>query len=81
MADFGVTVGRRIAFGAFGVTVGRFVGWGPVLSVRDPTDTNFSELNNRKKVWKILFFIPVSKNVFLSKTERFSFFFGPWCTL
>ena len=33
---------------------------------------------------KVLFFVAVSKNVFVPKTERFSrsfFVFGPWCPL
>ena len=45
-----------------------------VLSVRDPTDKNISD---PKKVSKCLLFVAVSNNVFLSKTERFFFFFGP----
>ena len=55
----------------------RFVGWGPVLSVRDPTDTKFSDLKKSKKMLIILFSVAVSKNVFSSKTERFFLLFRP----
>ena len=57
-----------------------FVSWGPVLSVGDRVcrlGTQLTKIfrtqNNRS--------FAVSKSEFSSKTERFSFFFGPWCTL
>ena len=40
---------------------GRFVGWGPVLSVRDPTDNKILDPKKWKKVLKTLFFVAVSK--------------------
>ena len=45
-----------------------FVGWGPVLSVRDPTDTKCSDTNQIDKVL-IFFFVAASKNVFFVKNR------------
>ena len=66
-------------YGRFGGAGGRFVGWGPVFVSFGPKN-----LWTRKKFGKnleIFFFVVFSKNVFPSKTERFFFFFGSWCTL
>ena len=62
----------------------------PIGAVRTEKTQPFSgpkKIRTRKKsknMLKILFFVAVSKNVFASKTERFSrffFVFGPWCPL